>query len=137
MRILIIDDSKTICYSFAELLRIKSHDAEYISDAQEAYDYVKNNDLNEFDYIIVDLYLNGIAGIDIFNIIKDKGLKNKVIFMSGCNEKSEIFQKALGLKVPVIVKKFDPVQLIDSINEGSIIEYTRKKLLEREIVPTY
>jgi FixJ family two-component response regulator len=83
----------------------------------------------------LDLYLNGINGLDVYRALEERGFREKVVFISGCDEKSEIFGKAMELKVPLVVKTFDTNALRQSMIDGTVAAWANDQLTSRGIKP--
>ena len=134
MKICIIDDNSNTALTLAIFFKSRGHEADYISVAYEAMDAVKSGELDEYDKIILDLYLNGISGIDLYNELTSRGQGEKVIFISGCDERSEIFLHALSFEnVPMVVKTFDCNELLNRIEQDTVKEWGDELLEQRGI----
>ena len=131
MKVLIIDDYEGTAVTLQKRFKIMNHDADYISEGKKALDFCNTKEAKKYDCFLVDLYLNGISGIDIYNALKIWGVSDKVIFITGCDGRAEIFQKAVSTKQPVVMKKFNSKDLIHSIEKNDVkawaIEHMRSK----------
>lgn len=123
MRVLIIDDNLLLSFMLSEWFDFRGHIAEYETDPYEALKKVKSMNFEDYDYILLDLLLNGISGLDIFKVIKERGFADKVVVVSGCDKNTEIYQKAVAENLPIVVKNFKPEELVTSLEEGTIQEW--------------
>lgn len=137
LKVMIIDDCEKIGYSLSELFDIKGHKASYMCNAQKALEFAQSTEADEYDYILIDLYLNGVTGVDVFQALAQRELGCKAVFVSGCNPQNDIFQKAIACKIPIVVKKFNSLELIDNLEKGTIVEWTRKNLADKGIEALY
>lgn len=133
MIVYIIDDNKGTSFTTALWFQKMNHEAIYISNAQEAFDLIKQKKYKPFDYILLDLYLNGISGLDIYEELKNQKLEDKAVFISGCDVHSEIFLKALKCDSPIVLKKFDSKELIKHLEKGTIGEWSEELLHLRSV----
>lgn len=120
MNVFIIDDNLTLAYMLSQWFDYKGHNADYETNPCVVMDMIKNGELDGYDYILLDLLLNGVSGIDIFEALKKRNIHNKVVVISGCDVRTEIFQKALSFNVPIITKTFDSEELVERLENGSI-----------------
>lgn len=79
MKVLVIDDNKSITGSLGKYLNIKGHNATTSNDGREGFDLIKNN---QWDVILLDLSMPEFSGLDIIeNLEKINLLKEKNILL--------------------------------------------------------
>ena len=81
MNILIVDDSVDFIDLIAETLVQDGHTVEKAYNGQEALSLLTPE--SQFDLLVLDLIIPDYDGFDVINHVKDKGMKTKVIAMSG------------------------------------------------------
>jgi CheY-like chemotaxis protein len=134
LNVCIIDDHEPTALTLAEMFIVLGHEANYVSNAYEALRAVQQEKFEpEVDYYIVDLFLNGISGIDIYTELEKKGLGHKVLFISGSKPKEDIFAQALTCNVPLIMKRFSAIELVNNLNNGTIVQWADEMLIGRGI----
>ena len=90
MRILIVEDEKTL----AELVANRLKKEKYLVDiSNDGEDGLYNALMDVYDLIILDIMLPGVDGIEILKQIKENNIKAKVIMLTA---KSELEDKLLG-----------------------------------------
>ena len=77
MKILLVDDNKTITMMFAEYFKLMGQDVSVSNDGQSALQRIENEN---FDVILLDLAMPGFSGRDIIDHLYDNGkIRNKTI----------------------------------------------------------
>lgn len=122
MRIFIIDDNLTLAYILAEWFVFRGHVTDYETNPHIVLDMAKNGKLDDYDYILLDLLLNGVSGMDIYEALKEREVNEKVIVVSGCDSKTEVFQKAMNAGLPILTKNFSAPEMITKLEDGTIRE---------------
>lgn len=135
LKICIIDDHELTAFTLSEMFKALGHEARFISSTKEALKAVREGKLeSDIDYYIVDLYLNGISGLDVYHELEKSGVGNKVVFISGCEPKDDIFKEALLLNVPLVMKRFNATELVNQLNNGTVREWANEALVKKGIV---
>lgn len=116
MKTLVVDDflgtAKVIQFMFEKY----NIETDIAMNAKSAISLIENND---YDYVILDIIINGDRenGFYIHSYLQDHEYKGNVIFITGCDEKSDFAQKAMELG-PVIFKEFSIKKLAQDLLEG-------------------
>jgi len=90
MKILIIEDEKSLADLVANRLKKEKYIVDISNDGEEG---LYNALLDIYNLIILDIILPSINGIDILKEIKKNNVKSKVIMLTA---KSELEDKLLG-----------------------------------------
>lgn len=90
MKILIIEDEKSLADLVANRLKKEKYIVDISNDGEEG---LYNALLDIYNLIILDIMLPSINGIDILKEIKKNNVKSKVIMLTA---KSELEDKLLG-----------------------------------------
>jgi DNA-binding response OmpR family regulator len=133
MKVLIIDDYEGTAITLKRRFALMGHTADCVTDGKKALEICKNKDVEQYDWILVDLYLNGINGIDIFDELKKIGIHNRVVFITGCNNNTDIFGKAAATKQPLVIKTFDTQELVKSLELNNIDLWAKMHMAHRGI----
>lgn len=113
-KILIIEDDLALAKTLRNVLRTKNYQADIAGSGaegiQKAYEYAP-------DLILCDINMSPIDGYQVYNILKDSSLTNRIpfIFITG---KSDLHDIRFGLELGVddyIVKPFENEELLKSI----------------------
>ena len=107
IKILIVDDEKSICDLIDMNLSAAGYQCKSIQDGLEAIDLIE---AENFDLVLLDVMLPGADGYDIMEYIRP--LKIPVIFITA---RHEVKDRVKGLKLGAedyLVKPFDVVELI-------------------------
>jgi DNA-binding response OmpR family regulator len=79
MKILIIDDNKSITNSLKKYLEVKGHNVKTCNEGHEGLSLIQNNN---WDKILLDLSMPEFSGLDIIeNLERDGIMKNKNIIV--------------------------------------------------------
>jgi two-component system, NtrC family, nitrogen regulation response regulator NtrX len=78
--ILIVDDESGIRESLGALLRDEGYDAEAVASGEECLDRLKRRD---FDLVLLDVWLNGMDGLDTLERMQEHGAAPMVVMISG------------------------------------------------------
>ncbi len=107
IKILIVDDEKSICDLIDINLSAAGYQCRTVQDGLKAIDIIESE---RFDLILLDIMLPGVDGYDIMEYIRP--LKIPVIFITA---KHEVKDRVKGLKLGAedyLVKPFDVVELV-------------------------
>ena len=82
MKVLLVDDNKTITGLVTEFLQEKGVKIEVANDPRKGLQLIRDR---KYDYVFLDNHMPGLYGVDIINKLEDeKILKNqKIIIFSG------------------------------------------------------
>ncbi len=80
LRILVVDDNRTMANSIVDILRAKGYDAFASYSGADALERLW---VSEFDCILSDIKMPNITGVDLFKRIKEQGLDIPVVLMTG------------------------------------------------------
>ncbi len=113
-RVLVIEDDLTLSQTLRNVLIVNGYDADIANSGaegiQKAYEYSP-------DLILCDINMTPIDGYQVYNILNDSSITNKIpfVFISG---KSDLDDIRLGMELGVddyIVKPFSNEELLKSI----------------------
>jgi DNA-binding NtrC family response regulator len=90
-KVLIVEDEPDLAAVFVNLLDIFGLDCRTAESAQSAQAIVRKE---KFDFLIIDLTLPDLSGIDLYRdiVLKSPEYKGQVIFTSGMNISDELNQ---------------------------------------------
>ncbi len=130
IKILIVDDEKSICDLIDLNLTAAGYHCTSVQDGLEAIDKIERG---AYDLILLDVMLPGADGYDIIEYIRP--MKIPVIFITA---KHEVKDRVKGLKLGAddyLVKPFDVVELVARV-EAVLRRYNKadSKLTFRDIV---
>lgn len=78
--ILIVDDESGIRESLGALLRDEGYDAETVASGEECLERLKRRN---FDLVLLDVWLNGMDGLDTLERMQERGAAPMVVMISG------------------------------------------------------
>lgn len=79
MKILIVDDNKSITNSLEKYLKVKGHEVNVSNEGHKGLELIQNG---KWDKILLDLSMPNFSGLDIIeNLEKNNGLKDKNIIL--------------------------------------------------------
>jgi PAS domain S-box-containing protein len=114
-RILVVDDEIGILDSLSRILAKQGHKVETTDNCVDALDMIKTE---KYDYILLDVKLPGMSGIEMFNEIKkhDRSIVKKLAIITGDTMEPATQEFLEYAKVPCFVKPFDTKNFIREIN---------------------
>jgi DNA-binding NtrC family response regulator len=80
IRILVVDDERTLRESCASVLQMDGYSVTLAGRGEEALDLVKNR---RFDIVLVDLYMSQVSGLEILRAALDRNRDTIVVVMTG------------------------------------------------------
>ncbi len=121
MRILIVEDERSLAQIVANRLKKEKYSVDIVYDGEEG---LYNALEGIYDLILLDIMLPGINGIDILKKIKEKHIDSKVIMLTA---KGELDDKLLGFSEGAndyVAKPFHIDELVARIGAQLRIEKT-------------
>lgn len=114
MKVLVIDDQKSICYSLKRLLEQNGMVVTLAYDGKSGIDFFYNN---YFDIVFLDVKLPDIDGLYILDkISKEAGHKCKIVIMTAFHESDIALNAMKKGAFDYILKPFDSEQLNNIIS---------------------
>lgn len=111
-RLLIVDDEPAIMTLLEYNLNQAGYDVETATRGDEAYDLIMNE---SFDFIILDVMLPGMDGMDVCRRVRQNGIETPIIMLTA---KDQEYDKILGLEFGAddyMTKPFSPREVIARI----------------------
>ena len=124
MKILVIEDNKTICEMLSQIIKKQGYDSICAIDGKNGLSLLKNT---KFDAVFLDLKMPGFSGYEIIDDLEshDKLTDNKIILFTSVslsNSQVHDFQKRgvySYLKQPtkpdVIIQTLESIQELQSV----------------------
>lgn len=113
LRILVVDDEKTIGIFLNKYLSGESHKVEVLESGAEAIELTKRED---FELVLCDLIMPEVSGYDVIKALSELNRKPKIGIITGGGEKLKFLEEE-NMKVDFIIKKpFDFSELAKHIN---------------------
>lgn len=100
MKVLFVDDEITLISLFKIMFEKNGHKADIVDNLEEAKNMINNN----YDYIIVDYYMNNETTLDFVKLLLEKYDKNKVCMLTGSEDKKD-YKKMNKIGVVKYLKK--------------------------------
>ena len=132
--VLLVDDEYMILSGLERLIPWDDLNLKLVgtaSNGQEAYDFVKNN---EVDIIVSDITMPLMSGIEFVKKLKSEGYSLKTIFLSGYQE-FEFVKEGMALgAVDYLVKPVDSKELIATLTKAiALIEEEKEQSTYKEM----
>lgn len=100
MKILFIDDEESIVKVFKNIFTLKGYEVDTSTTIKGALNLLEN----DYDYIVVDFYMEDICTIDLIEEMLKKYDKNNICVLSGLEDEKEI-EKLTKIGVVKFLKK--------------------------------
>lgn len=118
--ILVIEDDKYMNETLCEVLESEGYNVESALNALDAINKIKHSD-KKYDLLILDYnlqYLQGITGLDIFQIAKEVDPTVKAIMISAYGRDKELRDKASIAGISQFIDKpFLITDLVDTVDD--------------------
>ncbi len=113
-KLLLVEDDRDFSESLRLLLQMKGFAVSLAYSGEEAIDLHRDG---AFDYILMDIKLPGMSGIETLDQIVDHYAEAKVLLMTGCERGSEEVASAnMTRAIGVLYKPFRINDLLNFIN---------------------
>ncbi len=103
LKILLIDDEKTICNVLKKFLESKGHKVTASFKAKEGFKHFKKEN---FDVILSDITMPGMDGVELIREMKEKNKRSKIIAITGHIRKQKMDQAKKAGADKVLIKPF-------------------------------
>ena len=107
MKILLIDDNKSITKTISKYLTVKGYQCTVSNSGKEGLKLIKTEN---FDTIVLDLAMPEFTGFDVLESLEDDGIlkKQKIVILTAAEISEDDIEK-MGIKGIKVLKK--PIQL--------------------------
>ena len=111
MKVLVVDDEKSVREFFREFLKKKNAEVEFVSSGKGA---VEEAGKNHYDLIFMDIVLPEIHGVQAYEKLKELGKKIPVIMMTGYSVE-ELIKRAYKDGIKSVLKKPFALQEVETV----------------------
>jgi len=119
--VLIIDDDRKFCETIKDSLIEKGCRVDFETDAPRAIDMVSQR---KYDYVLLDMHLDGVNGLDVLVAIKDITSKVEVILMTGYQKEMKDFIEE-GLRTTAYSCLYKPFEIDEVLRIFNKIKYEK------------
>lgn len=113
-RVLIVDDDCDHAESLADVIELRGHTAQLAHSGEDAIEYFRAGD---FDFVLLDVRLPGINGVDTFLELKKIRPNAQVMMMTGYSVEQLVAQAIEGGALGVLHKPFAATQILDLLSK--------------------
>jgi two-component system response regulator HydG len=111
--VLIVDDDRDHAESLADVIEMRGHTTQLAYSGEEAIGYFSAED---FDFVLLDVKLPGINGVDTFLNLKKIRPAAQVMMMTGFSVEQLVAQAIQGGALGVLHKPFAATQILELLN---------------------
>jgi len=112
-RVLIVDDDVDHAESLADVIELRGHTAEMAASGEEAIDCFRKTN---FDFVLLDVKLPGINGVDTFLELKKIRPTAQVMMMTGFSVEHLVAQAINGGALGVLHKPFAATKVLELLS---------------------
>ena len=80
IHVLLVDEEEELVSTMVRRLRLRGIEAEYVTSGEKALDCITKRD---FDFVVMDLSIPGMTGLDLMKKIRKINKEIKFIFFTG------------------------------------------------------
>jgi two-component system response regulator HydG len=113
-RVLIVDDDRDHAESLADVIEMRGHMTQLAYSGEEAIGYFSADD---FDFVLLDVKLPGINGVDTFLELRKIRPAAQVMMMTGYSVEQLVAQAIDGGALGVLHKPFAATQVLELLNK--------------------
>ncbi len=113
-RVLIVDDDCDHAESLADVIELRGHTAHLAHSGEQAIEAFRAND---FDFVLLDVRLPGINGVDTFLELKKIRPTAQVMMMTGYSVEQLVSQAIEGGALGVLYKPFAATQVLELLSK--------------------
>jgi len=111
--VLIVDDDIDHAESLADVMELRGHAAQLAASGEEALDHFR---ATNFDFVLLDVKLPGINGVDTFLEMKKVRPAAQVMMMTGYSVEQLVAQAIEGGALGVLHKPFAATQVLELLS---------------------
>jgi DNA-binding NtrC family response regulator len=123
MRVLVVDDERTICAGVEKILVRGGHTVEKALSVADALRLLEANPA--FDIVLADLMMPVAGGLDLVNAVRGRWPQLPVVIMTGYASISSAIDVTRAGAVGYLPKPFTPEELENAIERASIMRPAR------------
>ena len=132
--ILVIDDEAVVCESFT---RILSNQGYKVDSKTEPYEGLELALSNKYDLVFLDLKMDKIDGMDLFNELRKKDPHLPVVIVTGYPSLDTAIESVKLHASDYILKPFTPEEILKSVNQiipqKDIVSTVAKRRLAKQL----
>ena len=113
-RVLIVDDDSDHAESLADVIEMRGHTTQMANSGEEALRYFRDEG---FDFVLLDVKLPGINGVETFLEMKKIRPSAQVMMMTGYSVEQLVSQAIEGGALGVLNKPFAAMQVLDLLSK--------------------
>ena len=112
MKILLVDDNKSITKVISQYLTVQGHQCSISNDGKTGLSLIQSE---KFDVIVLDLAMPGFTGFDILDSLEAKGLLKslKVIILTAAELSENQIESMIRRGVKKVLKKPIPLDVLE------------------------
>ena len=112
MKILLVDDNKSITKVISKYLTVQGHQCSVSNDGKNGLNLIQSE---KFDVIVLDLAMPGFTGFDILDSLETKGLLKslKIIILTAAELSENQIENMIKRGVKKVLKKPIPLDVLE------------------------
>lgn len=112
MKILLVDDNKSITKVISQYLTVQGHQCSISNDGKNGLNLIQSE---KFDVIVLDLAMPGFTGFDMLDSLEAKGLLKslKIIILTAAELSENQIESMIKRGVKKVLKKPIPLDVLE------------------------
>jgi two-component system OmpR family response regulator len=126
MRILVVEDEKTLCETIAKGLRLDGYEVDTCFDGEDAWDMILSE---SYDLVILDLNLPGMDGMKVLKNIRMNDTETSILILSARGQLQDKIDGLDGGANDYLCKPFHFEEL-----EARVRSLTRRRVVQNNLI---
>jgi two-component system response regulator AtoC len=123
-KILIVDDEESMRHMLSLILKGEGYEARAVGLGREALELL---DSQAFDFLLLDVVMPGMDGLELLRALKEKGVESAVIMMSGYGSLDTAVEAMKQGAYDYVSKPFKPDEILLALRKAEERENLRRE----------
>jgi len=116
--VLVVDDDRVTRHLLQSVLEKAGYSVTTAGDGNEALERVRRTGAVDPDLILLDVWMPGMSGLDVFDHLRDEGLQPRVVVMTSDDTPETLLSALKGQALHFMAKPIEPGALIEAVEQA-------------------
>lgn len=129
MRLLVVEDERSLCQTIAEGLRMDGYEVDTCYDGIKAWELIT---VENYDLVILDLNLPGMDGMDVLRNVRKEDMETNILILSARGQLQDRVEGLDSGANDYLCKPFHFKEL-----EARVRSLTRRRVIQHKLILEY